>query len=128
LGGFVFDICLGVGNGIFQHALPQVARACSTATKRKQNGKVLKARTRKVPSRLARAMRLAAFGLQRNDSQIGPDATAVQRQAGESRGITATAQKLARVICGVIKSQRLYDEQEAFKVSPQKLQRRHRRL
>ncbi|MCX6857297.1 MAG: IS110 family transposase [Verrucomicrobia bacterium] len=95
---------------------------------RVSGGKVLKARTRKVPSRLARAMRLAAFGLQRNDSEMGQMLRRFKGRLGKAEGITATAHKLARVIYGVIKSQCRYEEQEAFKVSPQKLQRRHRRL
>jgi len=95
---------------------------------RVSGGKVLKARTRKVPSRLARAMRLAAFGLQRSDDPMGQMLRRFKGKLGKAEGTTATAHKLARVIYGVIKSQRRYDEKEAFKVSPQKLARRHRRL
>lgn len=95
---------------------------------RVSGGKVLKARTRKVPSRLARAMRLAAFGLQRSDNPMGQLLRRFKGKLGKAEGTTATAHKLARVIYGVIKSQRGYDEKEAFKVTPQKLARRHRRL
>lgn len=91
-------------------------------------GKVLKAKTRKVPSPLARAIRLGAFGLQRTDSEMGQMLRRFKGKLGKAEGVTATAHKLARVIYGVIKSQRGYDEKEAFKITPQKLQRRCRRL
>lgn len=95
---------------------------------RVSGGKVLKARTRKVPSRLARAMRLAAFGLHKSDNPMGQLLRRFKGRLGKAEGTTATAHKLCRVIYGVIKSQRGYEEKEAFKVSPQKLARRHRRL
>jgi len=95
---------------------------------RVSGGKVLKAKTRKVPSRLARAMRLAAFGLQRANSEMGQMLRRFKGKLGKAEGITATAHKLARVIYGVIKSQRSYDAAEAFKTTPQKLERRRRRL
>jgi len=95
---------------------------------RVSGGKVLKARTRKVPSRLARAMRLAAFGLQRSDNAMGQLLRRFKGRLGKAEGTTAAAHKLSRVIYGVIKSQRSYNEKEAFKESPQKLARRHRRL
>jgi transposase len=95
---------------------------------RVSGGKVLKAKTRKVPSRLARALRMAVFSLQRNESQMGQMLRRFKGRLGKAEGITATAHKLARVIYGIIKSQRSYDEKEAFKLSPQKLQRRRHRL
>jgi transposase len=95
---------------------------------RVSGGKVLKARTRKVPSRLARALRLAAFGLQQSQTQMGQLLRRLKSKLGKAEGITAVAHKLARVIYGVIKSQREYDEKEAFKITPQKLARCRRRL
>jgi hypothetical protein len=65
-------------------------------------------------------MRLAVFGLQRNQSEMGQTLRRFKSRKGKAEGITATAHKLARVICGVIKSQRQYDEQEAFKNNPAK--------
>jgi transposase len=95
---------------------------------RVSGGKVLKAKTRKVPSRLARAMRLAAFGLQRSETEMGQLLRRFKGKLGKAEGTTATAHKLARVIYGVIKSQRCYTVSEAFKISPQNRQRRERRL
>jgi transposase len=95
---------------------------------RVSGGKVLKAKTRKVPSRLARALRMAAFSLQRTESQMGQMLRRFKGKLGKAEGITATAHKLSRVIYGMIKSQRSYDESEAFKITPQKLERRRRRL
>lgn len=95
---------------------------------RVSGGKVLKAKTRQVPSRLAKALRLAAFGLQRSETPMGRLLRRFKGKLGKAEGITAMAHKLARVIYGVIKGQRAYDEKEAFKISPQKLERRRRRL
>lgn len=43
----------------------------------------------------------------------------MKARLGKAEGLTATAHKLARVICGMIKTQRGYDEKEAFKSTPQ---------
>lgn len=113
-------------------AFPSAGAFCSwlglCPDNRISGGKVLKAKTRKVPSRLARALRMAAFSLQRNQSQVGQMLRRFKGRLGKAEGITATAHKLARMIYGVIKSQRSYDEKEAFKLTPQKLQRRRHRL
>jgi transposase len=91
-------------------------------------GKVLKAKTRKVPSRLAMALRLAAFGLLRSETEMGRLLRRLQGRLGKAEAITAIAHKLARVIYGMIRTQRAYDEKEAFKQTPQKLARRRQRL
>ena len=95
---------------------------------RVSGGKVLKAKTRKVPSRLARALRLAAFGLQRSETELGQMLRRFKGKLGKAEGTTAVAHKLARVIYGVIKSQRAYDAAEAFKNTPQRSEQRRRRL
>jgi hypothetical protein len=43
---------------------------------------------------------------------------------GKAEGTSVAARKLARIIHGMIKSQRAYDEKEAFKLSPQSDARR----
>jgi transposase len=95
---------------------------------RVSGGKVLRAKTRKVPSRLAAALRLAAFGLLRSESSMGRLLRSLAGRLGKAEAITAVAHKLARVIYGMIKSQRPWDETAAFKPSPQKTERRRRRL
>ncbi|MEO5713688.1 MAG: IS110 family transposase [Luteolibacter sp.] len=91
-------------------------------------GKVLKARTRKVKSRLAAAMRLGVFGLNKSQTQMGAYVRRMKGKLGKAEGITAAAHKLARIIHGMIKSQRAYDEKEAFKLTPQSEARRRKAL
>ena len=91
-------------------------------------GKVLKAKTRKVSSRLAWAMRLAVFGLQKSDTKLGEWFRRMKARLGKAEGTVAAAHKLARILYGMIQSQRPYDENEAFKITPQTLARRRRNL
>jgi transposase len=81
-------------------------------------GKVLKAKTRKVPSRLAQALRLAAQCVARSDNKIGELCRRLKARLGKAEGIVATAHKLARIIYGMITSSKAYDENEAFKQTP----------
>lgn len=91
-------------------------------------GKVLSAKTRKVKCRLAGAFRLAAFGLQHSDTEMGHLLRRMKARLGKAEGLTATAHKLARVVYGMIKEQKRYDEKEAFKPSPQAAARRLKAL
>mgnify|MGYP003471960890 CR=1 FL=1 len=91
-------------------------------------GKVLKAKTRKVQSRLAGAFRLGVFGLQRSQTQMGGYLRRMKGKLGKAEGTTAAAHKLARIVHGMIKSQMPYDEKEAFKLSPQSEARRRKSL
>ncbi len=91
-------------------------------------GKVLSAKTRKVKCRLAGAFRLAAFGLQHSESEMGHLLRRMKARLGKAEGITATAHKLARVMYGMIQAQQSYDEKAAFKTNPQATQRRLKAL
>ncbi len=91
-------------------------------------GKVLKAKTRKVQSRLAAAFRLGVFGLQRSQTQMGGYLRRMKGKLGKAEGTTAAAHKLARIVHGMIKSQKPYDEKEAFKLSSQSEARRRKAL
>lgn len=91
-------------------------------------GKVLKANTRKVQSRLARALRLGVFGLNRSENQMGLYVGRMKSRLGKAEGITAGAHKLARVIHGMIKNQTAYNEAESFKITPLSRRRRERAL
>lgn len=91
-------------------------------------GKVLKAKTRKVQSRLAAAFRLGVFGLQRSQTQMGEYLRRMKGKLGKAEGTTAAAHKLARIVHGMIKSQKPYDEKEAFKLSSQSEARRRKAL
>ena len=89
---------------------------------------MLSAKTRKVKCRLAGAFRLAAFGLQHSDTEMGHLLRRMKARLGKAEGLTATAHKLARVVYGMIKEQKSYDEKEAFKPSPQAAARRFKAL
>ena len=81
-------------------------------------GKVLKAKTRKVPSRLARAQRLATQCVARSANKVGEFCRRHKARLGKAEGIVATAHKLARILYGMIASRQAYDESEAFKATP----------
>lgn len=81
-------------------------------------GRVLKAKTRKVPSRLAHALRMAASCVARSDHKIGELCRRFKARLGKAEGIVATAHKLARIAYGMIVSGKPYDEELAFKLTP----------
>ncbi len=89
---------------------------------------MLKAKTRKVKSRLAGAFRLGVFGLEESQTEMGGYFRRMKGKLGKAEGITAAAHKLARVVYGMIKSQKPYDEKEAFKLTPQSQARRRKSL
>jgi transposase len=61
-------------------------------------GKVLNRKTRKVVSRLATALRLAATTLRQSDSYLGAQFRRFRTRLGAPKAITAMASKLARLI------------------------------
>ena len=91
-------------------------------------GRILKAKTRKVTSPLAHAVRLAVFGLQNSDNRMGDYFRRMKARLGKAEGLVATAHKLIRIAYGMIESQKPYDESEAFRITPQNLARRRRNL
>jgi transposase len=91
-------------------------------------GKVLKAKTRKVSSRLAAALRLGVFGLNKAQNPMGDYYRRMKARLGKAEGTVAAAHKLIRILYGMIKSGRPYDEKEAFKITPQTAARRRRNL
>ena len=91
-------------------------------------GQVLKAKTRKVQSRLAGAFRLGVFGLQRSQTQMGGYLRRMKGKLGKAEGTTAAAHQLARIVHGMIKSPKPSDEKEAFKLTPQSVARRRQAL
>jgi transposase len=66
-------------------------------------GKVLKRKTRKVVSRLATALRLAATTLRASDSYLGEQFRRLRTRLGAPKAITAMAAKLARLIYRMLK-------------------------
>ena len=62
---------------------------------RVSGGKVLKAKTRKVPSRAARALRLAAQCVARSENKIGELCRRLKARLGKAEGIVAVAHSRA---------------------------------
>ena len=91
-------------------------------------GKVLRSGTRKTRNRLAEALRLAAFGLERAKCRMGEYCRRMKGRLGKAEGITATAHKLARVVYAMIANGRSYDEAEAFRTNPGVEQKRLKTL
>lgn len=91
---------------------------------RVSGGKVLKAKTRKVPSRVAAALRMAAQALRQSQCRLGEFTRRIKARLGKAEGITATAHKIARILYGMIASGKAYDENEAFKLTPSSKARR----
>ena len=85
---------------------------------RVSGGKVLKAKTGKVVSRVATALRLAAQSLRNSEHQLGEDGRRMKARLGKAEGLTATAHKLARILYAVITRRVAYNEAEAFKQTP----------
>jgi transposase len=91
-------------------------------------GRVLKAKTREVQSRVAAALRMAAQGVSRCDNLMGALCRRLKARLGKAEGIVAVAHKLARIIFAMIATARPYDEQEAFKQTPSSKARQIQRL
>lgn len=66
-------------------------------------GKVLKKKTRKVVSRLASALRMAATTLRESDSYLGAQFRRLRSRLGAPKAITAMAAKLARLVYRMLK-------------------------
>jgi len=91
-------------------------------------GRVLKAKTRRVKSRLAAALRLCAFGVGNGKSKLGEYTRRMKGRLGKAEGITATAHKIARIIYAMITNQQPYEEETAFRLSPLNRERQLRRI
>jgi len=91
-------------------------------------GRILSSKTRKVNHRVARALRLAAYGLGNAKSELGIYCRRMKARLGKAEGITATAHKLARIIYAMIRTREPYDEKKAFAKSPQSERKRLKSL
>ncbi len=67
-------------------------------------GKVISSKTKKCANRVANALRLAAYSLQRSKSAIGAFFRRMKAKKGPAKAITATAYKLARIIYNMLKN------------------------
>ena len=69
----------------------------------KSGGKVLNRKTRKVVSRLATALRMAASTLRESDSYLGAQFRRLRARLGAPKALTAMGAKLARLIYRMLK-------------------------
>jgi transposase len=95
---------------------------------RVSGGKVLSVRTRKVKSRTAGALRLAAYTLSRSHSALGDYYRRMRARLGAPKAITAAAHKLARIIYHLLTTGQEYDESIFAQNEQRYRQRRARRL
>lgn len=91
-------------------------------------GKHLSTKTRKVKSRIAYNLRLAAGTLWRSDNAMGDYCRRMKARLGKPEGITATAHKLARILFTLITTGRTYNEEALRKMSPATRERRLKNL
>jgi hypothetical protein len=91
-------------------------------------GRVLSAATRKVKSRTAYALRMAANSLKRSQSALGDYYRRMKARLGAPSAITATAHKLARIIHHLVKHRCPYDASVFAKEEQLHRQRRERTL
>lgn len=79
---------------------------------------MLKAKTRRVVSRVAAVLRMAAQTLRNSEHKLGEYFRRMKARLGKAEGITATAHKIARILYAVITRRVPYNEVEAFKQTP----------
>jgi transposase len=77
---------------------------------RVSGGKRLSSRTRKVNSRAAKALRMAANALHRSQSWLGNYFRRMRAKLGAPKAITAAAHKLARIVFHLLTTRQPYDE------------------
>ncbi len=95
---------------------------------RVSGGKPLETRTRKVASRAAYALRMAAYAAGRSHSAIGDFFRRKRAHLGAPKAITATAHKLARIIYHLLTTRQPYDETRFAHHQQQDRTRRETRL
>jgi transposase len=91
-------------------------------------GKVLSVRTRKVKSRAAAALRMAAQSLHHSTSALGVYYRRMRTKLGAPKAITAAAHKLARILYHLMKTRQPYDESRFAQHEQRHQQHRARRL
>ena len=95
---------------------------------RVSGGRILKAGTRKVTSRIANILRMAANALSRVPVRMGEFVRRFKGRPGKAEGIVVGAHKLARIIWALIVSGQPYDENKAFETTPASTARRLKNL
>lgn len=81
-------------------------------------GRVLKAKTRRVASRVAASLRMAAEAAAKSKSALGDYARRIKARLGKAEGVVATAHKLARILYAMITRCQPYDPGMAAQTTP----------
>jgi transposase len=95
---------------------------------RVSGGKILRAQTRRVNNRVARALRMAAQALARSHGWLGQYYRRMRAKLGGPKAITATAHKLARIVYHLLTTGQAYDETVFAQQEAQNKQRNESRL
>jgi|SRR5579872_4459457 len=92
------------------------------------DGKVLYTKSRRVRSRVATALRMAANSLHHAKDYLGEFFRRITRKPGKPQAITATAQKLARIVYHLLSTREAYDESVFHRCDEEALKRAQFRL
>lgn len=117
-------ICLSELGGPqhLQAHFPSARRFCSwlglCPDNRISGGRILKAKTRRVASRVAAAFRMAAEATAKSKTALGDYARRMKARLGKPEGIVATAHKLARILYTMITQTQAYDPAQAAQTTP----------
>ena len=95
---------------------------------RVSGGKILRAQTRRVNNRVARALRMAAQSLSRSYGWLGQYYRRMRAKLGGPKAVTATAHKLARIVYHLLTTGQAYDETVFAQQETQNKQRNENRL
>jgi transposase len=96
--------------------------------KKISGGKVLFTKSRRVRSRVAIALRLAARSLHHAKDYMGEFFRRICRKLGKPQAITATAHKLARIVYHLLSTREAYNESVFHKCEEEALKRAEMRL
>ena len=91
-------------------------------------GKVLYTKSRRVKSRVATALRMAANSLHHAKNYPGEFFRRITRKLGKPQAITATAHKLARIVYHLLSTKEAYDESVFRRCDEEVLRRAESRL
>src|SRR5262249_22846721 len=95
---------------------------------KKTGGKVQSSATRRGKNRAARALRLAAWSLMRSKSYLGAYLRRQRSRLGARKATTATAHKLARIVCHLLRYGEAYVKQEEAAYTEQVRERLEKQL
>src|SRR5713101_8532559 len=96
--------------------------------RRNSGGKVLYTKSRRVRSRVATALRMAANSLHHAKDYLGEFFRRITRKLGKPQAITATAHKLARIVYHLLSTKEAYNETVFHRCDEEAIKRAQYRL